>query len=664
MFMPTDAALFEAGKNTDVPSVRGFTDLVTHQPGLGWRIAGWAQCPADPRRRLTIAVLWHGGEMGRGTADRFREDLQSVTQSDGCHAFDILLRQPELATTSAAAFDVVVLPWRLPLPHSPQPAPDETAPALRCAVDIVERGRLAGWILDSRAPDRSLRVIVTVDGEIRQDVLANRLRTDLRDKGFGTGCYGFDILLTPPLSAASDHSVRLHCADTGTELPGSPFHFVATRHYNDAFRHHVEQTMAGLGTSALREDAIAFLSQQIDRLRHQQGTEDARRNATLAHRRIRMGDQPEGHSTPLRILFLDDRTPDPARDAASHALLSHMLAARDLGFDVSFMASVAAPSLSERKALAQDGITCWHAPLYPNIETLLQLQAGSFEVVYFHRLSNASRYLDLVRHYMPSARLISSVADLAHIRLARQAITEARPELDTLAAQERVREHMASWSSHAVVTHSSAEAAQLQQAVPTAHIHVVPWHVPVKPAPLPFQQRRDIAFVAHYGHAPNLDAAKWLVEEIFPLIRAEIEDIELLLAGSAMPDALYQLAQTDGVRVLGHVADLNGLFRGVRLTMAPLRFGAGIKGKVLESWAAGIPCIATPVAVEGLALPAELAACVTSGAQNLASRTCELYRNEPEAEKISAAGLAFVGAEFSSEKITAALAQVLSPEPA
>ena len=96
------------------------------------------------------------------------------------------------------------------------------------------------------------------------------------------------------------------------------------------------------------------------------------------------------------------------------------------GFDVSFMASVAAPSLSERKALAPDGITCWHAHLYPNIETLLQLQAGSLQVVYFHLLSNASRYLELERHCMPGAGLTPRVGGRAYALLLRQALSLTR----------------------------------------------------------------------------------------------------------------------------------------------------------------------------------------------------------------------------------------------
>ncbi|GBR10979.1 glycosyltransferase [Acetobacter oeni] len=651
-------ATFPVSDKSGQSAVTGFIDTITHIPGQGWHLAGWARDTSGRNAVVTVAVLWHGEPVAEGPAIAFREDLVVPGQADGCHAFEFLIPEATAPATSPAAFDVVTLPDRTPLARSAD-QPRIKPVSLRSSVDVIGRDRVAGWVRDDGAPESRLGIVVTVDGALVRRVLANKLRADLRDNGFGDGRYGFDLPLAPPLSADTDHTVAVICAETGEDLPGSPFHFAATRRFNETFRQHVRQTLSGLTSGAHREQALQFLSAELTGLRRQQGRDDARLLATELHREARRSGGKEVGPTSDRILFIDDRAPDPTRDAGSCALLSHMQAARALGYDVCFIASVIDATRASARELEKLGITCFHPPTWPDVEMLLRAQAGSFDAIYFHRLSNASRYLSLARHYIPGARLISGVADLAYLRIERQAMIEGRPELRILAGQERVREHMATWASHAVITHSSVEATLLGRAVPTAHIHVVPWHIPEKPAPLPFPDRHGIAFVAHYGHAPNLDAAKWLSEDIFPLIREEFPEAELLLIGSAMPDVIVRMGDLPGIRVLGHVSDLTGLLRTVRVTIAPLRFGAGIKSKVLESWAAGLPCVATPMAVEGLELPPALSGCVASSAEALAALTVMLCRDRAKAEAVSEAGFDYVRSHLNADVVRTSLGRAL-----
>ena len=96
------------------------------------------------------------------------------------------------------------------------------------------------------------------------------------------------------------------------------------------------------------------------------------------------------------------------------------------------------------------------------------------------------------------------------------------------------------------------------------------------------------AFIGGYGHPPNLDAARWLISEIMPLVRQRDPALECLLVGGGLPEGVRQRCG-DGVAALGLVEDLGEIFDRIRLTVAPLRFGAGIKGKVIDSLAAGVP---------------------------------------------------------------------------
>src|SRR5262249_12750446 len=154
-----------------------------------------------------------------------------------------------------------------------------------------------------------------------------------------------------------------------------------------------------------------------------------------------------------------------------------------------------------------------------------------------------------------------------------------------------------------VITHSAAEADQLQQ-IPRlkaeAKIRVIPWSVPVAPVQRPFAERSGVAFIGGFGHAPNVDAARWLVHDVMPLVCQEAPDIRCLLVGSGMSEELRSELQRPGVDVLGRVDTLTDVFERIRLTVAPLRFGAGLKDKVLRSMGAGLPCVGTSEAFKGM----------------------------------------------------------------
>ncbi|MGB7102410.1 MAG: glycosyltransferase, partial [Xanthobacteraceae bacterium] len=311
-------------------------------------------------------------------------------------------------------------------------------------------------------------------------------------------------------------------------------------------------------------------------------------------------------------------------------------------------------------ALDAIGVTICQAPYYGSIEEVLRRQAGEFDLVYLHRVSNAAKYGELVRYHNPKARQIFSVADLHHLRYARQASAEGRPELVALSQRTRFVEYVAAVSADAVITHSLREAEDLAKHVPAAKIHTVTWSTTPRPTRIPFTQRSGVAFIGSYGHAPNLDAARWLIDEIMPAVRKRKSEIECLLVGSDMPEQLRRLCK-DGVVAIGYVKDLAEIFDRVRLTVAPLSYGAGVKGKVIDSLGAGLPCVCTPIAAEGLDLPEALQACIAESADALAALICKLHDEEQANDACGRAGLDYVKAAFSNERLDAGMRQVLGP---
>jgi glycosyltransferase involved in cell wall biosynthesis len=159
-----------------------------------------------------------------------------------------------------------------------------------------------------------------------------------------------------------------------------------------------------------------------------------------------------------------------------------------------------------------------------------------------------------------------------------------------------------------------------------------------------------MAFIGGYGHPPNVDAAQWAAKSLMPLVRPQVPGIELLLVGSRMPTEVSSLAAKDIVP-LGFVPSLDSVFERVRLTIAPLRFGAGLKGKVLESMAAGVPCVMTPVAAEGLELPEELAWLVGDEPDQLADLVAKLCRDDARYQRVVKACKEHIAANYAPERI-------------
>jgi glycosyltransferase involved in cell wall biosynthesis len=553
--------------------------------------------------------------------------------------------------------------------------PERAEPTLlgspwRSHINVITRNRISGWVRGGANPDQPTALQILDNGVVIARVLANRYRKDLEREGIGSGRHGFELRIPGGLSPLARHVIQVRREADGMDLHGSPVVIEHATALDAGLEQAVAQAVTALVRKDERERALSFLVAQADRVLQQHGEADGQREARLAHRQFRRrwgmsppaaeADAPEAPDVVVedpgrRVLVVDNIVPVADRDAASQALLSHMRAFQRLGYAVTF---VAANDMNTQKAavasLEAADIACCRAPFYNSVEDVLRRQTDCFDVVYLHRASNAARYLALARHYCPKARILYSVADLHHLRLERQAKIEDRPELRAHSRRMRLMECTAAWSADAVLTHSTAEAAWLRQAVPEAVVHVVPWALPPRPVATPLAERRGLAFIGGYAHSPNVDAARWLADEIMPLVWRVDPGIECLLVGSGMPQAIARLARP-GLVPLGHVAELADIFNRVRLTVAPLRYGAGVKGKVLTSLAAGIPCVMSPVAAEGMDLPTALTAAIGDTAADIAAHIVRLHTDDAAAQDVAASGLAMIRERFNEAHVAAAL---------
>jgi glycosyltransferase involved in cell wall biosynthesis len=303
-----------------------------------------------------------------------------------------------------------------------------------------------------------------------------------------------------------------------------------------------------------------------------------------------------------RALVIDDHWPQPDRDAGSIEIVNLVEALRALGFEVALAAGLEHGTASPaRAALEAAGIRCVTDADAPSLEAYLAREGSGLDLCVLCRVYCGGRFLEEVLRSARKARIVFHSIDLHYLRLERQARLEGGAEAADVARQVRAREEAVMRACDATVVVSDAELRELESAMPDVLAVQLPLARPVVPPATPFAARAGIGFIGSFAHAPNLDAVRHFLAEIWPLVRRDLPELEFTIVGADCPTDL--LDGVEGrVRVLGHVPDVGPWFEGLRLTVAPLRFGAGAKGKVASSLAAGVPCVASPVAAEGMAL--------------------------------------------------------------
>ena len=650
-------------------------------------ITGWALDPFTPQTRVALAIKANGEIIGRVTADEHRRDLEQAGKGDGRCSFrfaalkmlapDVeyrieVCRESDNRQLPGSPMTMPAIeapkPKPAPAPVTPPPPSQEAVGDLAGSLDSVSRQRVTGWAQDPGHPARRVGLAVSIDGRVVGRLLADRFRSDLQQAGIGDGHHAFDFML-PKLSPFARHEVQLKREVDGRDLPGSPFILEPAGTLDAETEAGLAGLLADIDTDEGERRALAFLAEQTEQLLARRAERDSGRLARQAQAEFRRrwagSTQDAADMTPVpeaprpRVLFVDEYVPFAGRDAGSVAILSHMRAVAALGYEVSFVAARALDAADKLKALADaEGITVFGAPFYYSVEDVLKRQAGTFDAVYLHRIINARAYLALVQIHHPKARIIYSVADLHHVRLARQGEIQQRPELVAHSRAVAFTEFAAAAQAHAVITHSPVEAKLLGERVLANKVHVVPWTVPVRPCAVPFADRAGLAVVSQFGHPPNPDSVYWLTRHVMPLIWEQDPLFRCLIAGYGWaPDSLPN--RDERVEIVGPVDDLMEVFSRVRLTVAPLRFGAGIKGKVLESFAAGIPCVMSAVAAEGINLPPVLQALVAGNAEEMARIILNLQGDEDANAAAAQAGLALVAAESSEERVLEAMTAIL-----
>jgi glycosyltransferase involved in cell wall biosynthesis len=304
------------------------------------------------------------------------------------------------------------------------------------------------------------------------------------------------------------------------------------------------------------------------------------------------------------------------------------------------------------------GIEVLYAPYITNIDQHLTTCDDRYDLVLLFRPQVVERNLKAIRTFCPKAKVLFHTVDLHFLRMSREAALQSNNEKQIAANEMKLRELEIISTVDSTIVVSTAEFDLLKPELPNSKLHVFPLIMDVKNTTKAFNTRKGISFVGGFQHAPNVDAVQYFVKEIMPLLRKRLPELVLYVVGSMVPAEIEALASED-VIITGFVEDLNPLLDKMRVSVAPLRFGAGIKGKIGSAMAVGLPVVATPLAVEGMSLSDGENILVADGAEAFADAITKLYKDEALWNRLSQSSLAFADKAWGAEAAWNILHEIL-----
>jgi GT2 family glycosyltransferase/SAM-dependent methyltransferase len=450
---------------------------------------------------------------------------------------------------------------------------------------------------------------------------------------------GFDVSLSPAYGEDLDLALRLR--ERGHPALYQPFSEVV----------HLEGATAGTSTRhGVKAAQVRNLEKLFERWRprlrsHRPEGKDARFE--------------KDRDAERRVLFVDAFTLTPDQDAGSLDGLHWLQSLAAIGFQPTYV-----PNFDFRHIggyttdLQRLGIECVYAPHYATPEDFLAEHGAEFDLCVFYRFHVAAAILPVVERHAPQARRLLALCDLHHLRTHREATLRESARGVRASLEDKFRELLACARCDGLWTPSEFEREVLRKEIPGAQVFVWPLAQELRPPQKPFADRAGIGYLGGFKHPPNVDAVLYFIDAILPRVLEQEPDMTFLVAGSQMPPEISGIDRP-AVKILGHVADLRTFFEELRVFVAPVRYGAGVKGKVVASLASGVPVVGTAMAFEGMGLGHEEGAVVAETPEDFAAQIVRIHRSEELWKRLSQAGFARAEREYSVAAGTKHLARAV-----
>jgi GT2 family glycosyltransferase len=344
------------------------------------------------------------------------------------------------------------------------------------------------------------------------------------------------------------------------------------------------------------------------------------------------------------VIVFDNHLPAPDRDAGSGrmAFILHSLSkwTRPL-----FVSTGNQRIARYERRLWRDGVETAGA-----VDCARLLKTRDFAAAIVSRPDVAEAIIPTIRRLAPRARVVFDMVDVHFIRMEREARVTGDARIAAEARRYRELETRLARESDLVWCNSTEDARAMRREAPGVRVEVIPTIHTLHDRGKTFDERRDLLFLGNLAHPPNHDAVHFFLRDIFPAVRERLRDVRLTLVGDNVPPEIAAYA-SDQVRVLGYVPDIEPVFAASRVMVAPLRFGAGVKGKIGESLAHGLPVVTTSIGAEGMGLDDGAHALIADEPGAFADAVVRAYTDRELWQRLSDASYAHVTGHFTPEAV-------------
>jgi GT2 family glycosyltransferase/glycosyltransferase involved in cell wall biosynthesis len=374
------------------------------------------------------------------------------------------------------------------------------------------------------------------------------------------------------------------------------------------------------------------------------------------------GDHPEiecDRWAQRRVLVIDACMLTPDQDAGSLRMQAILEILTSLKCKMTFVADNLEYRQPYVAQLQRRGVEVLFAPYVNSIAELLNDRGGEFDVVVMARHYIAIKHIDAVRAFAPNALCVFDTVDLHFLREERLAELEGSASAKSAARAKRNEELALIRKADVTLVVSPAEHALLESLLPEARVMVLSTIHELFPPGRPFAEREGLVFIGGFQHPPNTDAVLWYAREILPRVRARLPGVKTTVIGSSVPAPVKALAADDFV-VAGYVPDVTPHFTGCRISISPLRYGAGVKGKVNLAMSYGLPVVATAASIEGMHLVPDEDVLVADSAEGFADAVVRLYHDQALWERLASNGRDNIRRHFSRDVARSAITRLIA----
>jgi len=331
------------------------------------------------------------------------------------------------------------------------------------------------------------------------------------------------------------------------------------------------------------------------------------------------------------VVVIDHYVPFYDKDAGSRSTWLYLQAMVEQGLNVKFLPANFFPHEPYTSELQQLGVEVLVGESYArHWKQWFSDNQQHIDVIYLHRPHITEDFIDFLSSLKNRPKLIYFGHDLHYLRIGRQAQLNHDKKVEKEASEWKDREFEIFQKVDKVFYPSQTEVDEIKAEMPDIDVSAIPLYLINKPAPGQYQHehRDDLLFVGGFAHPPNIDAVRWFVKQVLPKVLEQIPTLRFHIVGSKVPESIKEL-ESDNVLVHGFLTEdeLIALYGKVKMSVVPLRYGAGVKGKILEALQAGIPIVTTPIGGEGIP-EAENVMVISETPETMSEHIVTLYQDE------------------------------------